>query len=140
MKKFTKVLTFMTLAGAALAGLWYFLKRTEVSDDCVCEDDETEGVVASSERSYVSLDKVVDAVVTDEEKVEAVKETIANAEEKVSEAKATITRTVKSVAQDMIKKAEDKAKGIGLVKDDKDASDFAFDSFDESKENAEAEE
>lgn len=123
MKKFGKFLAFIGIVGAAVAGFWYFLDKSGEGEyyscNCKCkckDDDESDEEV---ERAYVSLD-------TSEEKM-------AEAE---AVAKRTLKETVKSVAMDMKQKAEDAAKGIGIVKDEekKAASDFEFESFDEAKE------
>ena len=57
MKKLGKIIAFVGVAGAALAGLWYFLdnvKGSEEENDCDAEEKD----VADEERSYVSLDPV----------------------------------------------------------------------------------
>ena len=47
------------------------------------------------------------------------------------EGKDTLKKAVKSAAADMVSKAEEKARGVGLVKDDKEkTSDFEFEDFD----------
>ena len=119
MKKFGKFLAFIGVAGAAVAGFWYFLERSEKGYcSCKCDGgDETGEAKSEEERSYVSLDTTA--------------ERIAEAE---AAAKRTLKETVKSVAQDMKQKAEDAAKGVGLVKDAETASSFAFESFDKAKE------
>ena len=122
MKKTGKLLAFIGIAGAAVAGFWYFLDRSKKDEYYACEKDEkdeAEDKEEETKREYVSLD-------TSEEK-------LAEAE---AAAKRSLKETVKSVAMDMKQKAEDAAKGIGIVKDeDKDnASDFAFESFDDAKE------
>lgn len=123
MKNLGKVLAFIGVAGAAVAGLLYFLDRKKQDELFADElDDEEEEVAGSAneERTYVSLD-------TSEE----------IAKEAEAAAKRSLKETVKSVAQDMIQKAEDAAKGVGLVKDEEEkdeANDFAFESFDKKEE------
>ena len=46
--------------------------------------------------------------------------------------KDTLKKAVKSAAQDIIAKAEDAAKGVGLVKEEKKTSDFEFEDFDKA--------
>ena len=53
--------------------------------------------------------------------------------EAATDAKATMKKAVKSAAQDIMSKAEDKARGVGLVKDEKEASEFEFEDFDKGK-------
>lgn len=121
MKKFGKFLAFIGIAGAAVAGFWYFLEKSSEGEyySCNCKDADDADDEVETERSYVSLD-------TSEEKM-------AEAE---AAAKRSLKETVKSVAMDMKQKAEDAAKGIGIVKDEEkeNASDFSFESFDEAVE------
>lgn len=110
MKKLGKIIAFVGVAGAALAGLWYFLdnvKGSEEEDDCDAEEKD----VADEERSYVSLDPV------SEENKEALKKVVTDA---VKENQA---------------KAEEAAEGLGLVKDDvaEKANEFEFESFDKDQ-------
>ena len=121
MKKIGKIIAFVGVAGVAVAGLLYFLDRKN-EDELFAdefEDDEEAMDSANEERTYVSLD-------TSEE--EAMEAEIA--------AKKSLKETVKSVAQDMKQKAEDAAKGVGLVKDEEknEANDFAFENFDKKEE------
>jgi len=128
MKNIWKILAFVGAAGAAVAGLLYFLDRKNQDrffEEELLDDEEDEVVTSSNEeRTYVSLDT------TEEDAVAA-----------EAAAKKSLKETVKSVAQDMKQKAEDAAKGIGIVKDEEksEANDFAFKSFDENS-NAETEE
>lgn len=121
MKKIGKIIAFVGVAGAAVAGLLYFLDRKKEDELFADEfEDEEEAMdSANEERTYVSLD-------TSEE--EAMEAEIA--------AKKSLKETVKSVAQDMKQKAEDAAKGVGLVKDEEksEANDFAFENFDKKEE------
>lgn len=107
MKKIGKILTFIGIAGAALAGLWYFLDNVKKDDyeDEVDENEEDDEEV--SERSYVSLD-------TSDEKSD----------------REALEDAIKSVVSESIAKAEEEADGVGLVKGDNEASDFEFESFD----------
>jgi len=119
MKKLLKFVAFVAAAGAAVAGLMYFLDRKK-QDEFFLEDDELDAnPAADAERTYVSLDTA------EEEAIEA-----------EAAAKKSLKETVKSVAQDMKQKAEDAAKGVGLVKSEEknEASDFAFESFDKKEE------
>lgn len=122
MKKIGKIIAFVGVAGAAVAGLLYFLdrkKEDELFADDFEDDDEENIDSANAERTYVSLDT------TEEELIEA-----------EAAAKKSLKETVKSVAQDMKQKAEDAAKGVGLVKDEEksEANDFAFENFDKKEE------
>lgn len=154
MKKITKVATFMGLAGAALAGLWYFLKVNEedyLADDCMEDSDEDE---AAKKREYVTIEKfsedgseVTEEETSDddvdaadavnavkgkaEEAIKSIKGAAGLAMNDVKDQKENLKKAVKSVAQDMIKKAEDKKKGVGLVKEEKETDDFSFEKFDE---------
>ena len=122
MKKISKIIAFVGVAGAAVAGLLYFLDRKK-EDELFADDFEDyyeENIdSANAERTYVSLDT------TEEELIEA-----------EAAAKKSLKETVKSVAQDMKQKAEDAAKGVGLVKDEEksEANDFAFENFDKKEE------
>lgn len=122
MKKFGKFLTFVTVTGAAAAGLMYFLDKREGANSASCDDDDFEDEGAEKkERSYVSLNP---------ETKEAIDET----KEALAEGKESLKKAVKSAAQDIMAKAEDAAKGVGLVKDEKKASEFEFEDFDKVKE------
>lgn len=115
MKGFGKFVTFVGVTGAALAGLWYFCEMNK-DKQCACECDDISGEKKSGERSYVSLDPELKAKV----------------EEKVAENKETLKKAVKSAAHDIMTKAEDAARGVGLVKDDKKTSEFEFEDFDKT--------
>ena len=124
MKKLAKILGVITVAGAAVAGFWYFLDRKNADEEEFLDlnEDDTKDE-APAERAYVSLDTSSE----DAAEAEAV-------------AKRSLKETVKSVAEDMKQKAEDAAKGVGVVaKEVKEtASDFAFKAFDKAdKEDAE---
>lgn len=126
MKKFGKFLTFVTVTGAAAAGLMYFLdKRESGKCQCPCDDNDEDDFVneeeVKKERSYVKLNPEI-------------KETIEETKEALNEGKETLKKAVKSAAQDIMAKAEDAAKGVGLVKEDKEMSDFEFEDFDSVKE------
>ncbi len=135
MKGFGKFITFVGVTGAALAGLWYFCEMNREKCECACDGDGENVDSAGRERSYVSLDP---------ELKEEVKEDLADAtgkakkaakeiKEAATDAKATMKKAVKSAAQDIMSKAEDKARGVGLVKDEKEASEFEFEDFDKGK-------
>lgn len=126
MKKFGKFLTFVTVAGAAAAGFMYFLDKSQCNkcdsdEEDLFEDDEECGSCEKKERSYVSLNP---------ETKEAIDET----KEAFADGKESLKKAVKAAAQDIIAKAEDAAKGVGLVKEDKEMSDFQFEDFDKVKE------
>ena len=136
MKGFGKFITFVGVTGAALAGLWYFCEMNKEKCECACDSDDNNVDPNSRERSYVSLDP---------EMKEEVKEDLADASGKAKkaakdlkdaagDAKNTMKKAVKSAAQDIMAKAEDKARGVGLVKDkeDKEASEFEFEDFDKN--------
>lgn len=131
MKKFGKMVTFVTLAGAAVGGLWYFLKKTEEGDcACKCREENADG--EEVKREYVSLNKFAKAVSPSEEAAKETEENLKEAAKDAQEAKDSIKKAVKSVAQDLIKKAEDKASGIGVVKEESAETDgFSFEKFDE---------
>ena len=126
MKGFGKFVTFVGITGAALAGLWYFCEMNK-DKACPCDadkDDEGEG----SERSYVSLDPEFKEDV--KEVADDVKKTAEDIKEAAADGKNTLKKAVKSAAQDIMTKAEDAARGVGLVKDKKETSDFEFEDFD----------
>ncbi len=133
MKGFGKFLTFVGVTGAALAGLWYFCE-TNKDKTCSCSCDEEEGTPSGKkkERSYVSLDpemkeEAAEAIKDAGKKVEKVAK---EAKDAAAEGKETLKKAVKSAAHDIMTKAEDKARGVGIVKDDKKTSDFEFEDFD----------
>lgn len=120
MKKFGKFVTFVTVAGAAAAGLMYFLDKSQ-NCKCSCDDDsddfEDGAQEVKEERSYIKLNP---------ETKEALDET----KEAFNEGKESLKKAVKSAAQDIKAKAEDAAKGVGLVKEEKETSDFESEEFD----------
>ena len=137
MKGFGKFVTFVGVTGAALAGLWYFCEvNKDKCPSCSCDDD-TEGASESkksSERSYVSLDpelKEKSKKIADDVKVVA-----EEVKDVVGDGKDTLKKAVKSAAQDIIKKGEEAAKGVGLVKENKKTSDFEFEDFDKDQDAA----
>lgn len=109
MSKLGKILTFVGISGAALAGFWYFLdtnkKAKQEADEYDDFDDEEEEEELFEERTYVSLDK-------DDAASEALK------------------RVVTEAVNDMNAKEEEAAEGVGLVKEETDTKDFEFESFD----------
>ena len=120
MKGFGKFITFVGVTGAALAGLWYFCEMNKDKCACSCDGDDQDEKKGAGERSYVSLDP---------DKAEEVKEA-------VSDGKDTLKKAVKSAAQAIMAKAEDAARGVGLVKDNSKTSDFEFESFDKAAKKA----
>ncbi len=121
MKKLMKVLAFIAVAGAAVAGFWYFLFRTENDETIQCgEKSDDEEAQEEIKREYVSLDTSIEA-----------------ATEAFSAAKETMKKNVKEVAENLKKKAEEKAENLGIVKceEEKAASEFEFQAF-ESEETA----
>ena len=127
MKAFGKFVTFVGITGAALAGLWYFCETNREKCECA-SDDEDAPSRKKSERSYVSLDP--------EEAVDKVKDAAKDLAEAGKDGKDTLKKAVKSAAQDIMTKAEDAARGVGIVKDDKKTSDFEFEDFDKSAKKA----
>ena len=124
MKGFGKFLTFVGVTGAALAGLWYFCETNKEKCECSCEDGDGDvKEKKQNERSYVSLDP---------ETKEELKEAADEVKEAVSDGRETLKKAVKSAAHDIMTKAEDAARGVGLVKDDKKTSDFEFEDFDKA--------
>ena len=122
MKGFGKFITFVGVTGAALAGLWYFCEMNKEKCECSCDGDD-ECADKSRERSYVSLDPEL-------------KEAAEDLKESAKDGKETLKKAVKSAAQDIMAKAEDAAKGVGLVKDGKKTSDFEFEDFDKAAKKA----
>ena len=126
MKSFGKFLTFVGVTGAAVAGLWYFLEvnkdKSYAEADGASDTDDS-----SNERSYVSLDPEIK-----EELKEDVKKAAEDIKDNAAGNKDTLKKAVKSAAQDIIAKAEDAAKGVGLVKEEKKTSDFEFEDFDKA--------
>lgn len=114
MKKLGKLITFIGVSGAALAGLWYFIDTTKKARECEEEAgcDNSEEEVTPVEHSYVCLDPTEDEAADKE----------------------ALKKTVASAVTESIAKAEEAAEGVGLVKEEKDASDFAFESFDDKEE------
>lgn len=127
MKGFGKFVTFVGIAGAALAGLWYWCE-TNKKCSCNAEGEDVECGEGDTERSYVSLDPDIKEDV--KEVAEAAGKMAKDAAEAVSDNKDTLKKAVKSAAQDIMTKAEDAARGVGLVKDEKKTSDFEFEDFD----------
>ena len=116
MKKIGKIMAFVGVAGAALAGLWYFLDNVKKCD-CDCnEEEETE--TKKDERSYVSLEPT---------------------EEELAEDKESLKKAVVDAVKETQAKAEEAAEGLGVVTEEtaEKANDFEFKSFDESKEDEE---
>lgn len=140
MKGFGKFVTFVGVTGAALAGLWYFFEVNK--DKSYAEADGASDTDDSSkERSYVSLDpEIKEELKEDVRKVadgakkaaEDVKKAAEDIKDNAAGNKDTLKKAVKSAAQDIIAKAEDAAKGVGLVKEEKKTSDFEFEDFDKS--------
>ena len=130
MKVFGKFVTFVGITGAALAGLWYFCEVNKDKCECACDDGESsEEKKSAKERSYVSLDPEIKEEA--EKVIEETKKVAKDAGKVAQEGKDTLKKAVKSAAADMLSKAEDKARGVGLVKDDKEkTSDFEFEDFD----------
>ena len=122
MKGFGKFVTFVGITGAALAGLWYFCEMNKDKCECACDGDD-EAADKGKERSYVSLDPEV-------------KEAAEDLKESAKDGKETLKKAVKSAAQDIMAKAEDAAKGVGLVKDGKKTSEFEFEDFDKAAKKA----
>lgn len=123
MKGFGKFITFVGVTGAALAGLWYFCEMNKSKCECSCDGEDDAEDNKAGERSYVSLDPEI-------------KEAAENIKESVSDGKDTLKKAVKSAAQDIMAKAEDAAKGVGLVKDGKKTSEFEFEDFDKAAKKA----
>ena len=138
MKGFGKFVTFVGVAGAALAGLWYFCEvNKEKCEACAdTEGADGEAVTKKNERSYVSLDPELKE--SAKRVAKEVKSEVGKAAEEIKETavegKDTLKKAVKSAAQDIMAKAEDAAKGVGLVKDDKKTTDFEFEDFDKASE------
>ena len=136
MKGFGKFVTFVGVTGAALAGLWYFCEvNKDKCPSCSCDDD-TEGAESkkSNERSYVSLDPELKE--SAKKIADDVKTVAGEVKDVARDGKDTLKKAVKSAAQDIIKKGEEAAKGVGLVKDDKKTSDFEFEDFDKDQDAA----
>ena len=134
MKSFGKFVTFVGITGAALAGLWYWCE-TNKKCSCSADGEEEAGGEGDTERSYVSLDPDIKEDV--KEVAEAAGKMAKDAAEAVSDNKDTLKKAVKSAAQDIMTKAEDAARGVGLVKDEKKTSDFEFEDFDKNAGKAE---
>jgi len=115
MKKFGKIVAFIGVAGAALAGLWYFLDNVKDCEGC-CQDSDEDEEKKDEERSYVSLDP-----------------------EEKEEDKEALKKAVTDAVKETQAKAEEAAEGLGVVAEDiaKKADEFEFKSFDESKEDEE---
>lgn len=129
MKGFGKFLTFVGVTGAALAGLWYFCETNkDKTCSCACDDEEGTASKKNNERSYVSLDPELKEKA--EEAGKKVEKAAKDAKDAAAEGKETLKKAVKSAAHDIMTKAEDAARGVGLVKDDKKTSDFEFEDFD----------
>lgn len=139
MKGFGKFVTFVGITGAALAGLWYFCEMNR--DKCACDisGDDEDATGEAKERSYVSLDPEADAGKVSEEAAkiaEDLKETAGDIKEAAESGKNSLKKAIKSVAGDLVAKAESAASGVGLVKDDKKTSDFEFEDFDDAAKKA----
>ncbi len=114
--KFGKRLAFFALAGAALAGVYYFFFR-EKDDPEESEPKESEIKNFFEEmpaREYVSLNREAG------EEEEAAKEVL----------KDKIEESVKEKEE----KEREKEEGVGLVKEDVNTSDFEFESLNDDEE------
>lgn len=112
MSKLGKILTFVGISGAALAGFWYFLDTNKKAkreydeyDDFDDEEEEEEDLF--EDRTYVSLDT-----------------------DGASASSDALKRVVTEAVNDMTAKEEEEAEGVGLVKEETDTKDFEFESFD----------
>ncbi|MFT3984469.1 MAG: hypothetical protein QM697_11225 [Lachnospiraceae bacterium] len=124
-KKFGKFLAFAALAGAAAAGVYFYLNKKD-EKPCDCEndfdddienffDDEKEKAASNSNREYVSLNK---STSTDS-------------------AKDALKNAVMETAAELKEKAAEAADGVGLVKDAAtEAAEFAFKEFKDGVEKA----
>lgn len=114
MKKLGRLITFVGVAGAALAGLWYFIDTTkkvrQEEDDTKTSEPEAE----KEPRSYVSITPEECACQSELDKE-------------------SLKKNVTSAVEETIAKAEEVADGIGVVKDQA-TSDFEFKSFDDKDE------
>ena len=134
MKGFGKFVTFVGVTGAALAGLWYFCEMNKDKSSCAEGDGDCASTNDGKERSYVSLDPEVKEEAA--EVVKEVKEAAGELADAAGKGKDTLKKAVKSAAQDIMAKADDAAKGVGLVKEEKKTSDFEFEPFDEAADKA----
>ena len=137
MKGFGKFITFVGVTGAALAGLWYFCETNK--DKCACScDDSDEPKAKNGERSYVSLEPETVEDVKEAAKgiKKAAGEIAGDVKKAAEENKDTLKKAVKSAAHDIMTKAEDAARGVGLVKDGKKTSEFEFEDFDKDAKKA----
>ena len=136
MKGFGKFITFVGVTGAALAGLWYFCETNKDKCACSCDGDDegSDTKKGNNERSYVSLDPELKEEVAEEIKDVSgkIEKAAKEAAKAASEGTDTLKKAVKSAAHDIMTKAEDKARGVGLVKDGKKTSEFEFEDFDKA--------
>ena len=131
MKKIGKLLAAMGTAGAALAGLWYFLEQSKKAQNADKEiEDDVEETKEEEKRSYVTLDPVS---VTEETEEKAVEECTA-ADDAAKEA---LKKNVAEAVSEAKAKAEEIADGVGVVKEDKQVSEFKFDTLDDKEEDKE---
>ena len=143
MKKFGKFAAFVTVAGAAAAGFMYFLDRSRKCQEAGCADDNEEDAKEedTKERTYVNLNEdSEEESASDEAKSEAkdeIKEALNETVEALNEGKESLKKAVKSAAQDIIAKAEEAARGVGLVKEEGAASDFEFEDLNKACDEAE---
>lgn len=133
MKKLIKIVAFVGAAGAAVAGFWYFLDRKKRDEEEYFECEPVCEEVKPEEHEYVSLSQ-------EECKKECPCEEAENCEQipelEESPEKKSLKQVVKSAAMEMKQKAEDAARGVGVVADEVKgkASEFAFKAFDKAEE------
>ena len=119
--KFGKFVAFATLAGAAAAGVYYYLNQTSASD---AEGRTAGGGEASTGPVSDFFKEKKDAFVNSREYVTLNKT--------VDDAKDVLKRTVAEATEAIKEKAAEARDGVGVVKDENvDAKDFEFDEFKE---------
>lgn len=128
MGKITKLLTVATIAGAAGAGVYYYLNKKDQEVVVGDEADDTFSEATKDVKDFFNEKK--EAIVNSREYVQLNKT--------AKDAKDVLTKAVKEAAVVINEKIAEAKDGVGVVADDdkEKAEDFAFEEFEEAAEEA----
>ncbi|MDO4965652.1 MAG: hypothetical protein Q4E51_03000 [Lachnospiraceae bacterium] len=128
MGKITKLLTVATIAGAAGAGVYYYLNKKDQEVVVGDEADDTFSEATKDVKDFFNEKK--EAIVNSREYVQLNKT--------AKDAKDVLTKAVKEAAVVINEKIAEAKDGVGVVADDdkEKAEDFAFEEFEEATEEA----
>lgn len=132
MGKLTKLLTVATIAGAAGAGVYYYLNKREKEVVLGDESDDTVSEAARDVKEFFNEKK--EAIVNSREYVQLNKT--------AKDAKNALTKAVKEAAEVINEKIAETKDGVGVVADDvkEKAEDFAFEEFKAEEKESDEEE